>query len=149
MTGIQGNGSLGPLDLFADIPMSGGNTGFLHTHVLAMIDVTTAVSTITSTKGPTKGDVLGHVLKVTVTDAGDPVAGAAVTADTKHDDEDPRRRQLRLPRDGDHVQDPRVGGRARLPRRGHVGRRVSNDAAVPLATGSVQLQCRFLDKGAA
>jgi hypothetical protein len=85
VSGIQGNGSLGPLDLFADV-IVGNDTGFLYTHVLAVVNVTTSVSTIESKKGPgaKAPKVIGHELKVTVTDAGDPLAGAAVTAGTKH-----------------------------------------------------------------
>ncbi len=78
VSGIQGNGSLGPLDLFADM-LVGNDTGFLYTHVLAEMTVTTAVSAITSKKHK----VIGSELKVTVTDAGDPLAGASVTVGAK------------------------------------------------------------------
>jgi hypothetical protein len=92
VSGIQGEGSLGPLDLFADM-QSGNETGFLYTHVLAVMTATTAVTTvtkkipITGKKGKVLGfklKVVGFELKVTVTDAGDPLAGASVTANAKH-----------------------------------------------------------------
>jgi hypothetical protein len=76
---FYGNGSAGPIDLFAR--MSVGNvSGFLFTHVLAIMNVTSAVVPITSKKGK----VIGKQLKVFVTDAGDPVPGATVAVGQHH-----------------------------------------------------------------
>jgi hypothetical protein len=64
LTFLQCEGSAGPVDLFAD------SGGFFHTHVLARLSLTarTAKKKVT----------------VSARDAGDPVAGVAVTVDGKH-----------------------------------------------------------------
>ena len=68
MTFMQCEGSAGPLDLFAFVP-TGGNAGFWHTHVLARLSLGARAS---------KGKVT-----ISVRDAGDPVAGAAVSVGGK------------------------------------------------------------------
>lgn len=71
---LYGNGSGGPLDLFARMSTS-SLQGFLFTHVLALMNLTSAVVPIKSKKGK----LLGQELKIFVSDAGDPVPGATVT----------------------------------------------------------------------
>jgi hypothetical protein len=71
---LFGNGAGGPLDLFARTS-TGNLQGFLLTHVLGLMTFTSAVVPIKSKTGK----VLGQRLKIFVTDAGDPVAGATVT----------------------------------------------------------------------
>jgi hypothetical protein len=68
---VQAEGSAGPLDLFADVLVGGNDRGFRHTHVLARF----AIQAHAAAKG-----------KVTVAarDAGDPVAGAALTVAGRH-----------------------------------------------------------------
>jgi hypothetical protein len=93
---IYGNGAAGPLDLFARQSI-GPVSGFLFTHVLAIMHVTSAVVPIisktvvpvTSKNGNVIGHklkvkVVGHELKVFVSDAGDPVPGATVTVGKRH-----------------------------------------------------------------
>jgi len=75
---IYGDGSAGPLDLFARQTI-GSLSGFLFTHVLALMNATAGVVPLT-----TMGKTVGHELKVSVTDAGDPVVGATVTVGQKH-----------------------------------------------------------------
>jgi hypothetical protein len=69
LANIQGEGSAGPLDLFGYI-VAGTDRGFRHTHVLAEFALTAQ-----SAKG-----------KVTLSarDAGDPLAGAAITVGSHH-----------------------------------------------------------------
>jgi hypothetical protein len=75
---ISGDGKLGPLDLLVDeIPNGKGPVqpaGLYYARVLPVLSVTTAVSPVKNKKGV----VVAHKLTVTVTDAGDPVAGASV-----------------------------------------------------------------------
>lgn len=76
---LFGDGSAGPLDLFAR--MSIGNLqGFELTHILGIMTFTSAIVPIKSASGK----LLGHRLKIFVTDAGDPVAGATVVVGTRH-----------------------------------------------------------------
>lgn len=69
LTFVQCEGSSGPLDLFADSNI-GGATGFWHTHLLAQMSLR------------------AHAVKSKVTlvarDAGDPLAGAAITVAGRH-----------------------------------------------------------------
>ncbi len=69
----QGEGSVGPLDLFVDADNGKGH-GFWHTHVLPRLTVQTHVSRSSSRSTAT----------ISVTDAGDPVAGAVVVVGGKH-----------------------------------------------------------------
>jgi hypothetical protein len=64
---LQCEGSTGPLDLFADI---GTANGFWHTHLLAQLSLSAKAA---------KGKVT-----LSARDAGDPVAGAAITVGGKH-----------------------------------------------------------------
>jgi hypothetical protein len=77
---LGGDGRLGPLDLLADVipPAKSGPVppiGTFYARVLAML--TAATQAIPVKNG--KGEVVAHTIVVTVTDAGDPVAGAKVT----------------------------------------------------------------------
>jgi hypothetical protein len=72
---LEGEGSAGPLDLFADVTVDGKTKdGSYHTHVFPALSLSIA-------KKPLKkqGNVTGVHVTVRVTDAGDPVAGARVT----------------------------------------------------------------------
>jgi hypothetical protein len=73
LTNVQCEGSTGPLDLFADVVI-GTAGGFWHTHVLAQFSLGAQKA---KTKTATK-------VTISVRDAGDPVAGAAVTVGGKH-----------------------------------------------------------------
>jgi len=73
VSALQGEGSTGPLDLFADMTI-GNVTGFMHTRVLPVLSGTVAVSAVMGKKG----QLVGHKVTVKVTDAGDRVAGATV-----------------------------------------------------------------------
>jgi hypothetical protein len=75
---VAGDGRLGPLDLLAnEIPASGTSTpGLDYARVLPELTVKIGVQSIKNGKG----DVIAHKLTVTVTDAGDAVAGATVAA---------------------------------------------------------------------
>jgi hypothetical protein len=86
VSGIQGESSLGPLDLFADMSGIGNATGFLYTRVQPVMTASAAAVTVMSKPTVTgqTAKVLGYALKITVTDAGDPVVGATVTAGAKH-----------------------------------------------------------------
>ena len=82
----QGEGSAGPLDLFADVERAPGDRGFWHTHILPRLSAFAEVIRDTTTrKGvpPKPTEVI-----VRVSDAGDPVAGATVTigGTTEHTD---------------------------------------------------------------
>jgi hypothetical protein len=72
---LQGDGRLGPLDLFADEIPSGSSPGpgLYHARVLPLLSATASLTT--SKKYA--------YLTVKVTDAGDPVAGATVSAKGK------------------------------------------------------------------
>ena len=78
---LAGDGRLGPLDLLAD-QLSDTNpllpAGVYHARVLPELSAAAAVKAITGVKNKKKM-VTGHALTVTVTDAGDAVAGATVT----------------------------------------------------------------------
>jgi hypothetical protein len=77
---VSGDGRLGPLDLLVDeIPNGTGPVqpaGLYYARVLPVLSAAAAVTPIKNTKG----FVVAHKLTVTVTDAGDPVGGAGVTA---------------------------------------------------------------------
>ncbi len=67
---LEGEGSAGPLDLFADVTVDGARKdGSYHTHVFPQLS-------LSASKKVLEGKVR---LTVRVTDAGDPVAGARVT----------------------------------------------------------------------
>jgi hypothetical protein len=76
---ISGDGKLGPLDVIVDgIPNAKGPippAGSFHGRVLPELSATVSVTAVKNKKGK----VIGHKLGVKVTDAGDPVAGAAVS----------------------------------------------------------------------
>jgi len=76
---VSGDGRLGPLDLLVDqIPNVKGTLpppGLYHGHTLAELSAAFSVKPIVKKKV----GVVGHTLTVTVTDAGDPVAGAKVS----------------------------------------------------------------------
>jgi hypothetical protein len=78
---VSGDGRLGPLDLLVDqIPNVKGSIpppGIYHGHTLAVLSAQVSVKPIKSKKLV----VIGHTVTVTVTDAGDPVAGAKVKLD--------------------------------------------------------------------
>jgi hypothetical protein len=72
---LSGDGRLGPLDLFVDrIPSNGKDPGSFYTRILPELTAMVSVSAIKNNKGV----VTAHKVTVTVTDAGDPVAGATV-----------------------------------------------------------------------
>ena len=79
---IGGDGRLGPLDLLVEmIPEANNKTlppGTFHARVLPEFGATTSSVTLTQ-----NGKTTGYKLTVHVTDAGDPVAGATVTAGGK------------------------------------------------------------------
>jgi len=76
---ISGDGRLGPLDLLVDmLPNVKGPippTGLYYAHVLPVLSAGVTVTAIKNKLGV----VVAHTLKVTVTDAGDAVAGATVS----------------------------------------------------------------------
>lgn len=73
---LEGEGSAGPLDLFADVTVDGTTKdGSYHTHVFPALSLSVAKKTVTSTQGK----VTGVRVTVHVIDAGDSVAGAKVT----------------------------------------------------------------------
>jgi hypothetical protein len=78
---ISGDGRLGPLDLLVDqIPSSKGPAvpaGLYYARVLPLL---TASASATAVKNK-QGTVVAHKLTVTVSDAGDPVSSASVSAD--------------------------------------------------------------------
>ncbi len=71
---VEGEGSAGPLDLFGDILLGGNDRGFRHVHVLAQFGLRAQVA---KTKAGTK-------VTLSARDAGDPVAGVAITVAGKH-----------------------------------------------------------------
>ena len=76
---ISGDGRLGPLDLLVDqIPDTGSipPPSLYYARVLAELSARLSVVPIKDKRGR----VTGHLLRVKVKDAGDPVAGATVTA---------------------------------------------------------------------
>jgi hypothetical protein len=79
---VSGDGRLGPLDLLVDqIPNVKGSIpppGLYHGHTLAELSAAFSVKPIKNKKLV----VIGHTLTVTVSDAGDPVAGAKVAVGT-------------------------------------------------------------------
>jgi hypothetical protein len=80
---ISGDGRLGPLDLLVDqIPDSGTlqPPSLYYARVLAELSAHLYVAPIKNKRG----QVIAHLLRVTVTDAGDRVAGAVVTARGVH-----------------------------------------------------------------
>ena len=89
---IQGDGRLGPLDLLVDeIPNGKGPVqpaGIYHARVLPVLSATASVTALKK----------AHKLTVKVTDAGDPVAGASVSAEgPDEDDEREGRRHVHAP----------------------------------------------------
>jgi hypothetical protein len=78
---LEGDGRLGPLDLLADVIPGKGPTvsGLYYARVLPVFATTVAVHAVKNGKGV----IVGHVLTVSVTDAGDPVPGAKVSAGGK------------------------------------------------------------------
>jgi hypothetical protein len=77
---VAGDGRLGPLDLLVDmIPLVGksyGPPGTFHARVLPELSATTALTAVKNKQGT----VIAQKLTVAVTDAGDNVAGAKVSA---------------------------------------------------------------------
>jgi hypothetical protein len=71
---LQGEGSDGPLDLFADLLVGTKDRGFRHVHVLAEFSLHAHV---TKTK-------TGAKVTLSARDAGDAIAGAAITVAGKH-----------------------------------------------------------------
>jgi hypothetical protein len=78
---LQGDGRLGPLDLLADAIAGKGPavSGLYYARVLPVFSTTVAVQALKNGKGA----IVGHKLTATVTDAGDPVSGATVSAGGK------------------------------------------------------------------
>ncbi len=78
---LEGDGRLGPLDLLADVIPGKGPavSGLYYARVLPVFSTTVAVHAVKNGKGV----IVGHMLTVTVTDAGDPVTGAKVSAGGK------------------------------------------------------------------
>jgi len=78
---LEGDGRLGPLDLLADaIPAKGpAVSGLYYARVRPVLSTIVAVHAVKNGKGK----IVGHTLTVTVTDAGDPVQGATVSAGGK------------------------------------------------------------------
>ncbi len=76
---IQGDGRLGPLDLLVDeIPNGTGPVqpaGIYYARALPLLSASVSVTAVKNKQG-----VVAHKLAVTVVDAGDPVAGASVSA---------------------------------------------------------------------
>jgi hypothetical protein len=80
---ISGDGRLGPLDLLVDqIPDTGTlqPPAVFYARVLAELSARLSVASIKNKHG----QVIAHVLRITVTDAGDRVPGAVVTARGAH-----------------------------------------------------------------
>jgi hypothetical protein len=73
----QGEGSIGALDLFVDVLVGTSDRGFWRTHVLAKLSLKAKVAKagVSGSSGKTKGP---SQATFTVTDAGDPVAGAII-----------------------------------------------------------------------
>jgi hypothetical protein len=72
---LEGEGSAGPLDLFADVTIDGGSKdGSYATHVLPMLSLAVAKKALKNASGRTTG----FRVTVRVLDAGDPVEGATV-----------------------------------------------------------------------
>lgn len=73
---LEGEGSTGPLDLFADVLVNGGSRdGSYFKHVLPLLS---AGATDRPVKGA-HGKVKAYVVTVRVSDAGDPLVGASVS----------------------------------------------------------------------
>ena len=69
---LEGEGSAGPLDLFADVTINGGSKdGSYQTHVLPQLSLAVAKKALPGKQGTR--------VTVRVLDAGDPIAGAAVS----------------------------------------------------------------------
>jgi hypothetical protein len=68
---VQGDGALGPLDLFTLVQLSNGSHSTWHTQVLQRLTVSAAPRSFKAKKGAK--------VVVRVTDVGDPIAGAKVT----------------------------------------------------------------------
>jgi hypothetical protein len=73
---LQGEGSAGPLDLFADMTI-GTEPGFMHTHVLGLYSLQAKVGK------PPKGKKAAPVT-LSLRDAGDPVAAAKIVIGRAH-----------------------------------------------------------------
>jgi hypothetical protein len=75
---VSGDGRLGPLDLLVNETPDGSAAvpGEYTSHVLPVLGATFTAKAVKTSKGK----VVGHTLTVTVSDAGDPVAGATVHA---------------------------------------------------------------------
>lgn len=72
---LEGEGSAGPLDLFANVTVDGATKdGSYHTHVFPLLSLSVAKKAQSTQGKPARVRVT-----VRVTDAGDPVAGARVT----------------------------------------------------------------------
>lgn len=78
---LAGDGRLGPLDLLVDEipPATSGPVPAPGTFYARVLPVLSASVTVTAVKNK-QGQVIAHTLTVHVTDAGDPVAGATVSA---------------------------------------------------------------------
>jgi hypothetical protein len=72
---VQGDGALGPLDLFTLVQLSSGSHSTWHTQVLQRLSVTATPRSFKAKKGAK--------IVVRVADVGDPVAGAKVTLGSK------------------------------------------------------------------
>ncbi len=72
---VRGEGSLGPLDLFASVTTSSAGLAFWHQQVLPGLSVSAKPAKVSAKKGGT--------VTFTVTDAGDPVSGATVAVGKK------------------------------------------------------------------
>jgi len=72
---VKGEGSLGPLDLFASVTTSGGGLAFWHQQVLPGLSLSAKPARVSRKKGGT--------VTFSVTDAGDPVSGATVAVGKK------------------------------------------------------------------
>jgi hypothetical protein len=76
VSALQGEGSVGALDLFADMTI-GTEAGFMHTRVLALFTLKASVG------GPAKGQKNAPV-SLSLRDAGDPVSAATIVVAGKH-----------------------------------------------------------------
>jgi hypothetical protein len=78
---LEGDGRLGPLDLLADATPGKGPavSALYYARVLPVLSTAVAVHTVKNGKGK----IVGHTLTVTVSDAGDAVPGATVSAGGK------------------------------------------------------------------
>ena len=73
---LEGEGSTGPLDLFADVLVNGGSKdGSYFQHVLPLLSAGATARPVKSANGKVKA----YVVTVRVSDVGDPLAGASVS----------------------------------------------------------------------